>query len=640
MAGKGGQHLATLHDLLDDEGIELHEIPRPGGKDHGGPRSKLLCPDCGGGRSREHNFFVAIDPDSKGFKWFCHRASCGVTGGRRLPGAAELKRAPRFKVYRRPEPPQSIDRPDSLVSYFAKLGISAATLATFGIYRTTRHMPLLSKEGKELDGRRERSVIAYPYREDGALLNAKYKAIYASGAKRFSQEADAEPSLYNIDAFVDDAVGIIVEGEDDVLACWEAGFRQVTTLPDGSPSKLAESYDPLTDDDLRYLPLRGNARIARLKQIILAGDMDEAGRRHHEEIARRVGKARCWVVRWPDGCKDAKATLISRGREAVRWAIEHAEPYPLEGVKRIEEAAIARIYDGLQDQRFITGHHEIDQRVSLTERGQVIVTTGIPGHGKSAFWIGMAMLYTERCIELMKADAYTRPFHTVVFSAEMDADRVAIDLISQQAHKPFFPNAKVPRISKPEALEISLPWVRKHFSFIEPEDPTLPPKITWLLGRIREVVMRTGALLAVIDPWQELDDEMPDSWRQTTSRWILRCLQKIRGLAFELKINIAVVTHPKMTIRNKDGTTAIPDGYSIMDSQAFFSVAHIGLTIHRPGIEQSDMLIRTWKGKEGRFVRLGDSVVRFDETTTRIWPKPIDVAMYGQASQHWQDEHG
>jgi twinkle protein len=165
------------------------------------------------------------------------------------------------------------------------------------------------------------------------------------------------PSLYNIDAFTTEDLGIMVEDEDDCPAVFETGYRQVTTLANGSPPKISPSYDPATEDDDPYLPIRGNAnpRVARIKRWILAGDMDEAGRRHHEEVARRLGKARCWVVTWPEGCKDAKDTLQKRGRDAVRYALEHAEPYPLEGIEVISDEAIARQYDGISERRYITG---------------------------------------------------------------------------------------------------------------------------------------------------------------------------------------------------------------------------------------------------------------------------------------------
>ena len=69
------------------KGIKL-QSPASRRQDHGGARSKLYCPQCGGGREKERNFFVKIDGDGKGFDLICHHANNGGhTGGQRLKGA-------------------------------------------------------------------------------------------------------------------------------------------------------------------------------------------------------------------------------------------------------------------------------------------------------------------------------------------------------------------------------------------------------------------------------------------------------------------------------------------------------------------------------------------------------------------------
>lgn len=645
MGGRIGREPETLHELLDDEAIQLGEAPRFNGKNMGGPRTKLLCPACGGGKQREKNFFVLFDPDGLGFRYMCHRANnCGITGGRRLKGAPMLNGAAWTpKVYRRPEPPAETPRPDKMLAYFAGFGISAQTVSHFGVYRTSHKMPVL-ENGKQTDERRETTVLAYPYREDGALLNVKYKAIYPGGAKRFLQEFEAEPSLFHIDAFTDDALGIFVEGEDDCMAVYEAGYRQVTTLADGSPSKIGADYSIETDDDDRYLPIRGNcnAKIAKLKRVILAGDMDVAGRNHHEEIARRLGKERCWMVRWPDGCKDAKDTLMNRGRDAVRLAIANAEPYPIAGIASYSVEELNQLYLGARNRRYTTGYMHVDERINLSDTGQVIVTTGIPSHGKSAFALAFAELCAERWEEEAKLNPMLSPFHTVVFSAELDGPRVMADLVSQRAHKPFFPNVHIDRLAITEIPEL-VRWVKRFFSFIDPDsDDNRPmPRLSWLKAMTRIAVKRTGAKLAIWDPWQEIDDEMPATWRKNHSEWIKECLVGIRKFARELGVNIMIVAHPKKVDLDKSGHLRIPHGYDINNSQAFYSACHIGLTVHRPDLKRSDMLIRNWKARESRMVKMGDSMLRFDPSTTRVWPLPVELDALGEPmQQHWQDEKG
>lgn len=59
-----------------------------------------------------------------------------------------------------------------------------------------------------------------------------------------------------------------------------------------------------------------------------------AGEALAEELARRIGKHKCYRVRWPDGIKDANQMLVERGIEQLRACINNAEEYPVEGLQR------------------------------------------------------------------------------------------------------------------------------------------------------------------------------------------------------------------------------------------------------------------------------------------------------------------
>ncbi|CAD6258342.1 unnamed protein product [Miscanthus lutarioriparius] len=72
-------------------------------------------------------------------------------------------------------------------------------------------------------------------------------------------------------------------------------------------------------------------------RIILATDDDDPGQALAEELARRLGKERCWRVKWPkkndtDTCKDANEVLMFLGPQALRKVIEDAELYPIRGL--------------------------------------------------------------------------------------------------------------------------------------------------------------------------------------------------------------------------------------------------------------------------------------------------------------------
>lgn len=648
MAHDGQQRPETLQDLLDAHHIVLGEAPRPN-FNHGGARSKLVCPACGGGRTREKNFYVYIDPDMKGATWHCLRANnCGIEGGGRIADATRIVQRPP-KVYRTPEPVARPDLPDSLIAYYAEFGISEDTLRSLGIYRTTRRMPVIDADGKEVKGDHgrltaSRPVIAFPYVDQGVLLNVKYKAVYHRGEvtlKRFSQELDPRPSVFNIDSFTDpEGTGMMVEGEDDVAACWEAGWRQVGTLANGSPAKVSETYDPATDTDDRYVALRGDPRLETLSKVILAGDMDAAGMRHREEMARRFGKWRCWNVTWPEGCNDAKATLKKLGPEAVLAAIEACTPYPLEGVDPIDEQAVLDLQAGITGEKYVTGYKAFDDRVTLSGLGQLIITTGVPGHGKSALWNFLAVAYAERWEEEVKDNPKKPIFHSVVFSGETPVARVSLDLMAMHAQRPAFPHAIVPHIAPEEISQHYLPWVRRHFSFITWPDASTEPPVSWVLQRVRDLVKARGkgCKLVILDPWQEFDDEMPDSERNP-SKWIGKVLGRIRAMAFELGINIVLIAHPTKRKR-VDGKFQMPVGDDIADSRFFYTKCHVGLTVHRPDLSTDGLLVHTWKSKDMLYGMTGESVCRFDKITRRIWPAPVAVDPVDNAFRHWQDDAG
>ncbi|KAM7262519.1 hypothetical protein ACFE04_000202 [Oxalis oulophora] len=106
-----------------------------------------------------------------------------------------------------------------------------------------------------------------------------------------SKEKDTDKIFYGLDD---------IEGENEII---------IVSVPDGAPA----SVNP------KDLPPHTQA-----SRIILAIDGDAAGQALAEELARRLGKERCWRVKWPkknddEHCKDAnekfvQPTPLERGR--------------------------------------------------------------------------------------------------------------------------------------------------------------------------------------------------------------------------------------------------------------------------------------------------------------------------------------
>jgi len=180
-------------------------------------------------------------------------------------------------------------------------------------------------------------AIAFPYFRNGELVNVKYRSI----EKRFTQVKGAEKILYGLDDVVGATDVIFVEGEIDKLSLEEAGFSNVVSVPDGAPRDVKEGALPDPEEDTKFSYLWASRGLLDLAaRVIIATDNDGPGNALAEELARRLGRERCWRVKWagddaPGGKrKDANDVLVNDGPGALQQAIEKAEAYPIRGLFR------------------------------------------------------------------------------------------------------------------------------------------------------------------------------------------------------------------------------------------------------------------------------------------------------------------
>ena len=121
---------------------------------------------------------------------------------------------------------------------------------------------------------------------------------------------------------------ILVEGEMDKLALEEAGFKNVVSVPDGAPGKVRDGPTPAPEEDKKYEYLWNcRAQLDSISRFVIAADSDGPGQALSEELARRLGKERCWKVSWPEGCKDANEALQKEGVDTVRECLTTAEGF-------------------------------------------------------------------------------------------------------------------------------------------------------------------------------------------------------------------------------------------------------------------------------------------------------------------------
>lgn len=183
---------------------------------------------------------------------------------------------------------------DFLDNFEKKRMISNNTLLRFGITESTEWMPKAQKEIK---------VICFNYYKNGELVNIKFRGK----DKDMRLSKDAELIFYNIDSIKDDEECVIVEGEIDCLSCHEAGIHNSISVPNGANANyryMDNCYEFFTNK----------------KKIIIAVDSDEAGKKLKEELINRFGRDRCFIVEYPNDCKDANDVLVKYGKEELKIA--------------------------------------------------------------------------------------------------------------------------------------------------------------------------------------------------------------------------------------------------------------------------------------------------------------------------------
>ena len=74
-------------------------------------------------------------------------------------------------------------------------------------------------------------------------------------------------------------------------------------------------------------------------KVYIAVDNDAPGIKLRDELSRRIGKEKVWLVSYPEGCKDANDVLLKFSAEELVKCIEVAKPFPLEGISKAKDVS-------------------------------------------------------------------------------------------------------------------------------------------------------------------------------------------------------------------------------------------------------------------------------------------------------------
>ena len=488
---------------------------------------KTTCPVCSPTRKNKSDRCLAVNFDT-GLA-YCHH--CEATAVRDSNQSNyELPSQEAMTLYS-----------DKMVDFVKDRGISVKTLMELSVSEEMYFQP---KHNSTVNN------IVFNYYEGSTLVNKKYR----SGAKGFTQSKNTKPIFYNINATIGQKEIYIVEGEFDVLAMHEAGFKNVISVPNG-----ANDNDNYWKESEKYLK--------SVETFIIGTDNDEKGIKLRDDISHRLGKHKCKFIEW--GGKDANDDLLSG---VIQKSINSAKSFPIDGVHSPMDF-IGDVYDlydkGLPDTIYPKSQafRKLNDVFKLV-MGQVTVVTGIPSSGKSNFleWYVLNLIKDH-------------DLKTSIYSPEHSPTSLHLSgFIQKIIGGKFWGNDRIKRSS----IDTAMNWMNGKIHFLSGSSDNVP-NWDWLLSTFSQLIYQKGIKLFIIDAFNKV--LLP---KGNKLDMISEVMTKLTLFAQNNGVLVFLVAHPTKMQKNDDGTYQIPGLYDVSGSADFRNQTHNGLVVHR--IYESDVV--------------------------------------------------
>jgi twinkle protein len=427
---------------------------------------------------------------------------------------------------------------DSLVKYCESRGIQQFTLQEFGVTEEKYYQPAL---GKEVNN------IVFNYFESDIIVNKKYR----TGNKHFTQTKNGKPIFFNINNVLGASEVYICEGEFDALAIAQIGLKAVISVPNG-----ANDNDNYWMNSEKYLK--------DVKKFFIATDNDEKGNDLAERIAQRLGRYRCERVLFEG--KDANDDLKSGVLEKT---IYNTKKYPVSGTFTVFDLydGILNLYENGLPETLYPKHKcfgSLKDNFSIM-RGHLIVSTGIPSHGKSNFtdWYILNLINDYN----LKASWFS-PEHSPM-------ELYQTSLIQKVVGKNFWKETDgIPRVSKLEVAKYA-EWANEKVYLTGAENGETP-NWDWILNTFKEQMFNYGIDIFVIDAFNKVILEGSDERRE-----INKVLTKLTSFAQSNNVIIFLVAHPTKMKKDQSGIYEVPNLYDVSGSSDFRNQTHNGFCVYR-----------------------------------------------------------
>jgi len=549
---------------------------------------RITCPYCSSDRKKSTTKDMTVSNREDGaVVYHCHHcsASGSIQPTKKLTLVKEKNVPVAITVEQKNLQPFHYD-------YLLSRGISKPTADKMKLFGADKFFAKLERNS---------DAIGFPYYREGKLVAVKYRSF---PDKAFTQDAGGAHDFFGIDLLEKGKPIIIVEGEIDCLTLMEAGIPNVVSVPSGAPIKVADGkVKPEEDKRFGYI-WNAEEYLNAAPYVILATDQDVAGQALAEELARRIGKDKCRLAKFPT--KDLNELYLSlndpstqhndpaRKIQDIKDVLDAAVPYPVAG---LSEAATYK--DRLNDlftkgtgKGSSTGYPSVDA-VYTVATSQLTVVTGYPSSGKSNF-VDQMMINLAR----------TNDWKFAVCSFENQPEIHISRLMEMYTKKRFFDGKD--RMTE-EEKDKAFKFVNDHFIFIDHSGEE-PSTLDSIIERTKSAIRRMGVRGLVIDPYNYVD-LVRDGLTETEA--ISSMLTKVQKFVKAFDIHCWFVAHPSK-IQRAGVEQPRPDGMSISGSMAWWAKTDNGITVHR---KIDHVEIAVWKCRYRWVGTQGETTLLYNKTS-------------------------
>lgn len=447
-----------------------------------------------------------------------------------------------------------------VIEWFNNRGISERTITTIGIQESFRYFGGLKKEAISID---------FNYYKNGELVNVKHRCLED---KQFSFEKDCELTLFNVDNIIDNGKSILfTEGEIDALSLMETfnTFVNIVSVPNGASLGKNQNLDYL---DSHYV---SNLLIGR--KLVLCFDNDIPGNNLKDAFLKRFGEENCYVLDYPETCKDINDVLVKYGKDVVKTVIENRRFNRVNGIVNVVD--FMNEIDTYYTHGFPTtskiGCKNFDKLISFRP-GELTMVTGVFGSGKSEFLDFIAKNLSQ-----------LHNWRFGICSMETPPSLHFIKLAEKLINKPFRDvynntgNIAVKAMSV-EELNYAKQFVYDHYDFIRASIEELANgdrdrgvlDIDYILKQAKKLKAMYNIDSIIIDPWNTIEHQFRNGENETN--YISRILSKVIAFAEDFQVHVFLVAHPTKSVTDRIALLS-----DISGSGNFANKTHNGISVFR-----------------------------------------------------------